>query len=175
MPEKLRPLRDIIKKNLKILFVGARPGELSSKMGHYFPGNSNVFWKLLHQSGLTNEQLSSEQDCILIEYNYGLTDMVKKPKKGSTFSFTDTLNCTNRFSKLLSDFTPKIVAFVGKRGFQIYNQRNDKKYDYGTQGKQNSISLYLVPSPSGQSYADTSYKEKLHWYSSLKHYSDRIN
>ena len=175
MPEKLRPLRDIVKKNLKILFVGTSPGFRSSRIGHYFGGKNNMFWRLLYESGLTTERLTTEQDDKMIEYNYGLTDVVKKPTKStSDIKYGDTLNSTNRFNKLLWDFKPKIVAFVGKKGFQIYNQRPTQKYDFGFQGKFNDIRTYLVPSSSGQSFGDTKYVEKLHWYKSLKRYSDRL-
>ena len=175
MVEKLKPLRDIIKKNLRILFVGTRPGIRSSKTGHYFPGNSNMFWKLLYQSKLTGEMLSHKQDSKLIEYNYGLTDIVKKPKISNTINFTDTLDSTNRLNRLLIKFRPKIVAFVGKRGYQIYTQRLTQKYEYGYKGKYYKTRIYLIPSSSGQSYADTSYDEKLHWYKSLKRYFETFS
>src|SRR5438309_6672695 len=135
MPEDLRPLRDIIKKNLKILFVGTSPGVRSSQIGHYFAGYSNVFWKLLYESGLTNDRLTTEQDYKIVEYGYGLSDVVKKPTRStSDIKYKYTINSTHRVNRLLDQFTPKIVVFVGKRGFQIYNQRLNEKYQYGYQG-----------------------------------------
>jgi len=173
--QTLKPLQDILKKNLKILFVGTSPGVRSSKIGHYFAGKSNVFWKLLYESGLTPVRLFTEKDQKLIEYNFGLTDVVKTPTRSTTdIKYGHTLNSTNRLNKLLEKFEPKIVAFVGKRGFQIYNQRLNEKYKYGYQGKLNNIRIYLIPSSSGQSYRDTKYNEKLHWYKLLKLYSDRV-
>ncbi|NRA06433.1 MAG: hypothetical protein HRU07_09865 [Nitrosopumilus sp.] len=52
----LQSLRDLIKPDLKVLFVGTSPGKLSSKSGHYFVGPSNIFWKLLFESKLTSKR-----------------------------------------------------------------------------------------------------------------------
>lgn len=170
----MRPLRDFVKKNLQILFVGTSPGFRSSKIGHYFAGRNNLFWKLLFESGLTSKRLTTEQDFKIIEYNYGLTDVVKRPTRStSDIKYSYTLDSTNRLNELLRDFKPKIVAFVGKKGFQIYNLRPAEKYDYGYKGKLNKIHFYLIPSSSGQSYGDTTRDEKLYWYKSLKRFSDR--
>ena len=79
MTESLRPLPDIIKEGLQILFVGTSPGVRSSKIGHYFAGHSNVFWKLLYESKLTGRQLKTEEDNDMRDYCYGLTDIVKQP------------------------------------------------------------------------------------------------
>ena len=175
MVEKLRPLRDIVKKNLKILFVGTSPGVRSSKIGHYFAGGSNVFWKLLHESGLTEERLRTEKDHRLLKHCFGLSDVVKKPMRStSDIKLSHTLNSTPRMNRLLNDFKPKIVAFVGKKGFQIYNQEYNKKYDYGYQGRHKETRIFLLPSSSGQSYADTKYSEKLDWYKALRRYANRV-
>ena len=81
MVEKLKPLPDILKKNLKILFVGTSPGVRSSKMGHYYAGQSNVFWRLMYESGLTKVRLSTENDHNMLKFGYGLTDVVKTPTR----------------------------------------------------------------------------------------------
>lgn len=175
MPEELKPLRDIVKKNLTILFVGTSPGVRSSRIGHYFAGKSNVFWKLLFESGLTPVRLTTEQDSKMIEYDYGLTDVVKTPTRSTIdIKARFTVNSTSRLNKILGNFEPKIVAFVGKKGFQIYNQRPTEKYEYGYQGKIRDIRIYLIPSSSGQSYRDTKYDEKLKWYNNLKKYSELL-
>jgi len=173
--EELPPLRDIVRKNLKILFIGTSPGVRSSQIGHYFAGKTNVFWRLLHESGLTSERLTTEQDYRMVEFSYGLTDVVKKPTRSTTdIKPHYTLNSTQRVNRLLNQFAPKVAAFVGKKGFQIYNHTSNAKYEYGFQGLHKKTKIYLIPSSSGQSYADTKYDEKLHWYKTLKRYSDGI-
>lgn len=175
MAEKLKPLPDILRKNLKILFVGTSPGIRSSQIGHYFAGKSNVFWRLLYESGLTKERLTTEQDNRMPRYGYGLTDVVKTPTRSvSDIKQHYTIKSTKRLNRTMNLFRPKIVAFVGKTGFRIYSQDNFVKLEYGFQYNYNGMRIYLVPSTSGQSYRDTKYEEKLEWYKSLKKYSDSI-
>ncbi len=175
MVEKLRPLRDIVKENLKIIFVGTSPGVRSSKIGHYFAGHSNVFWKLLYESGLTKARLSTELDKEIVRYGYGLTDIVKIPTRSvSDIKVKYTIKSTRRLNRLLVSLQPKIVAFVGKTGFRIYNQNFDSKLEYGFQYNYLGIRFFLIPSTSGQSYADTKYDEKLKVFRELNYYKNRI-
>jgi len=173
--QKLKPLPDILKKNLKILFVGTSPGVRSSKMGHYFAGGSNVFWKLLFESGLTNVRLTTKDDLRMLKFNYGLTDVVKTPTRTvADIKEKYTIKSTRRINRALNLFKPKIVAFVGKTGFRIYSQNQFSKLDYGFQYKYHDVRVFLVPSTSGQSYADTKYDEKLDWYRELRKYANSI-
>lgn len=170
----LIPLRDIIKPNLKILFVGVSPGKLSANAGHYFAGPSNVFWKLLHESGLTAKRLTPEEDWNMLKYKLGLTDIVKKPTTTTTeLKANCSMKNTLRLNRAINSFNPKIVAFVGKCSFRIYSQ-NQSKLEYGLQYNFNNVRMYLLPSSSGQSYADTNYQEKLDWYKNLKKYANSI-
>ncbi len=172
---KLKPLPDILKKKLKIFFVGTSPGVRSSQIGHYFAGHSNVFWKLMYESSLTNILLKTEDDREMLKFGYGLTDIVKIPTRTvSDIKQRYTIKSTRRLNRTLNLFKPKIVAFVGKMGFRIYSQNQYSNLEYGFQYKYEDIRIYLVPSTSGQSYADTKYNEKLDWYRSLRKYSNSI-
>lgn len=175
MVESLRPLPDIIKKGLQILFVGTSPGVRSSTIGHYFAGHSNVFWRLLYESKLTDQLLKTEQDNNMLDYGYGLTDIVKRPTKSVTdIKKQYTIQSRRRLNRTLNMISPKILAFVGKMGYRIYSHEYDSPLEYGFQYNYNDVRIYLLPSTSGQSYADTSYKEKLDWYKGFRRYSNRI-
>ena len=174
MVQKLKPLPDILKKNLKIFFVGTSPGVRSSEIGHYFAGRSNVFWRLLYESGLTEERLTTEYDTKMLDYSFGLTDIVKTPTRSvGDIKRHYTYNSTRRLNRAIATFTPKIVAFVGKAAFKIYGQTS-AKLEYGYQYTHNNVRFYLLPSTSGQSYADTKYKEKLEWFRAINQYSKTV-
>ena len=164
------PLRDIIAKDLSVLFVGTSPGSRSSSTQHYFTGRSNVFWKLLFESGLTDRRLTFQQDGEIIEYKYGLTDVVKKPTVIAKIRRRDERSGSEKLNRSMARFKPKVAAFVGKRGWQIYNKTPYKIHEYGYQRTFKSTRLYLLPSTSGLSYRDTSYDEKLYWYKALREY-----
>lgn len=178
MASKLKPLPDILPlDNCRILFIGTSPGEKSAISQHYYAGNSNVFWKLLYESGLTKKLLRSSQDRQLVHYGYGLTDVVKKPtlnqsKLKEKYTFYHVLKLHRR----LIHHKPRIAAFVGKKGFRIFIQDNKSTLEYGFQYKFNRYTrIFLLPSTSGQSYNDTSYPEKLDWYKSLKRYLKAVS
>ena len=168
--ERLKPLRDIVSADLDILFVGTSPGPRSSNAQHYFAGRTNVFWRLLFESGLTPCMLTAQQDNEMIEYKYGLTDIIKKPTIISNIQKKDARGSIDKLNRHMTELRPKVAAFVGKRGFQIYNKTPTKKYAYGYQRTFKNTRLYMLPSSSGQSYADTKYDEKLCWYTKLREY-----
>jgi len=104
----------------------------------------------------------------------GLTDIVKKPTKTpAELKENCSMKNTSRLNRTINLFNPKVVAFVGKKSFRIYSQ-NEAKLDYGFQYNFNDVRIYLLPSTSGQSYADTKYDEKLDWFRELRRYSLRI-
>lgn len=164
------PLRDIIAKDLSVLFVGTSPGSRSSSAQHYFAGSSNAFWKILFESGLTDRRLTAQQDAEMLEYKYGLTDVVKKPTVIAKIRRRDERSGSEKLDRSMVRFKPRVAAFVGKRGWQIYDKTPRKIHEYGYQRTFKSTRLYLLPSTSGQSYRDTSYDEKLYWYRALREY-----
>ncbi len=163
-------LPDLVQPRMKVVFVGTNPGTKSARIGHYFAGNSNMFWKLLYESNLTKERLTTEQDNKLITYGHGLTDVIKRPTRSTSELRRDDGNgARDRLNSIIEKNRPSIVAFVGKTGFRYYLDYKGKSIKYGMQKfKIAESSVYLLPSTSGQSFADTSYKEKLFWYKKLK-------
>ncbi len=171
MTKKLKPLKDIFPyKTLRIWVIGTSPGEKSALSGHYYAGNSNVFWKLLYESGLTKRLFKSTQDSQLAHYGYGLTDVIKDPIiNQSKIKEKYTLKHVLKLHRRLTSHKPKIAAFVGKKSFRIFMQNNQLDLEYGFQYRYNTDTrIFLLPSTSGQSYNDTSYQEKLDWYRWLR-------
>src|SRR5437867_2612604 len=75
-------LPDKIPRNVHTLFVGINPGKRSAKIGHYYGGHSNYFWKLLTASGIWPDVLDTYDDDQLVRNGFGLTDVVKRPTTG---------------------------------------------------------------------------------------------
>src|ERR687891_2375090 len=78
----LPPLRDRIRRGVRVLFVGINPGIRSSLTGHHFAGYSNRFWKLLYESRLVPEPITYEDDDRLPEWGYGITNIVPRATPG---------------------------------------------------------------------------------------------
>lgn len=174
--DRMRTLPDLVFPDMTILFVGTNPGAKSARIGHYFAGTSNMFWRLLHESGLTSKKLRTELDYMVREYGYGLTDVIKRPTRStSDLNMHDSDGSYQRLNTIVLENKPHIVAFVGKTGFRHYAEEHKAVLRYGRQeisiGKSE---VYLMPSTSGQSFADTKYNEKLYWYQSLEKRASEI-
>ncbi len=61
-------LKDIIAKDLTVIFCGINPGLKSAWNGHHFSGPSNRFWKVLHQAGFTPHRIEAVNDGTILEY-----------------------------------------------------------------------------------------------------------
>ncbi|WP_006524733.1 mismatch-specific DNA-glycosylase [Desulfoscipio gibsoniae] len=75
----LKPVPDVLKKNLKIIFVGFNPSIRSSETGHHFANPSNRFWNILYRAGLTSRKYRPEEDVGLLKLGYGMTNMCLVP------------------------------------------------------------------------------------------------
>ncbi len=160
-------LPDYLRNGLKIVFVGTNPGLISANLGHYFARPQNPFWKMLYDSGLISEPLSPKNDSKLLDYGYGLTDIVKR----STRSITELLNTDYDngipiFKRKMERYSPRIVCFVGKDAFKKYFRRN-RKASYGLQSTRiHKSKVFVVPSMSGLARIDD--KERLYYFKELK-------
>jgi len=160
-------LPDYLRNGLKIIFVGTNPGLVSANLGHYFSRPQNPFWKMLYDSGLIPEPLSPKNDSRLVQYGYGLTDLVKRP----TRSITDLLNTDYDnglpiFKRNMEKYRPRIICFVGKDAFKKYFKRN-RKVSYGLQAtKIHQSKVFVVPSMSGLARIDD--EERLYYFKELK-------
>lgn len=162
-------LPDHIRRGLISVFVGTNPGLRSAQIGHYFAGKSNMFWRLLHEAGFTAKRLTPESDSVLLDYGYGLTDVVKRPTRSTTdLTNEDGSGAKARLDAIIESSRPKTVTFVGKMGFRIYTG-SQAQLNYGAQNlKIKESDVFLMPSTSGASFADTKYGEKLYWYRTLR-------
>ena len=165
----LKTLPDMVSDGLKVLFVGTNPGAKSARIGHYFAGASNMFWRLMHEAGFTQERLTTESDRRMLDYGYGLTDVVKRPTRSTTeLRGADGRGARRRLDAVISRHRPATVAFVGKAGYRYYLDSWTAPLKYGPQISILDSRAFLLPSTSGASFADTKYDEKLYWYKQLR-------
>src|SRR5438093_9281396 len=75
-------LKDRIRPGLEALFVGINPGVRSAVTGHHFAGYSNRFWKLMFESGVVPDAITCEDDGRLVEWGYGVTNLIARPSPG---------------------------------------------------------------------------------------------
>src|SRR5262249_21480087 len=82
MPVILPPLRDRVRRPVRVLFVGINPGYRSAAIGHHFAGYSNRFWKLLHDARLVPEFVRAEDDHRITAWGLGITNLIPRMTPG---------------------------------------------------------------------------------------------
>ena len=107
-------LPDYLAPDLSILFVGINPGLRSSEVGHHYAGPSNRFWKLLFDVGLVPYPMTCQDDGRLLDYGYGLTNLVAKPTAGiQDLVKQDFLDGRHVLLAKIEQYQPALVAVLG--------------------------------------------------------------
>lgn len=116
----LPKLVDIMEPNLIGVFVGFNPGVRTATAGHAYAHPSNMFWKLLHSSGITDVRLRPEQDVDLPRlYSMGNTNIVDRPSKDAgELSKQEMAAGTPILEEKVRAFRPEAVCIVGKSIWQ---------------------------------------------------------
>ncbi|KAL4983955.1 uracil-DNA glycosylase-like protein [Aspergillus falconensis] len=85
LPASTSLLRDTIPPNLTLLLVGVNPGIMTGTTGFAYAHPSNLFWKLLHSSGITSIRHPPSDTYRLPElYNVGNTNIVERPTRDAS-------------------------------------------------------------------------------------------
>lgn len=109
-------MTDILETNLICVFVGTNPGIATATAGHAYAHPSNLFWKLLHSSGCTDERLKPEQDVDLPRlYSMGNTNIVERASRNAAeLSKAEMAAGTPVLEAKIRKFRPEAVCIVGK-------------------------------------------------------------
>lgn len=169
----MSPLRDILGPDLDVLFVGINPGLRSAVIGHHFAGYSNRFWKLLFESRLVPEPIGCEQDRRLLEWRYGMTNLIARPTAGiDTLRAEEYQQGRRNLSRKLRRHRPKVVALVGVTIYRLLFPAREGVALGGHRERLEGARLFVLPNPSGRN-ATRTYAEMLASFRSLRRYLDR--
>lgn len=142
-------LRDLIKKDLKVIFCGINPGLKSAMDGHHFSGRSNRFWKVLHQSGFTPDEIDPVDDASILDLGYGLTTAVERATaRADELSKEEFEDAVKIFETKMSYLQPEYIAFLGKAAYVSFSGK--KEIAWGLQPEDFCGSkVWVLPNPSG--------------------------
>src|ERR1700677_2382900 len=144
----MRTLPDYLRKGMRMILVGANPGDRSARVGHYYAGRGNQFWPIMYESGVIPEPLSYEDDRRILEFGIGMTDLVKRPTRAvEEIERQEFAEGRVLLPQKLEDLKPRVVAFNGKMVYEKFTGRPcklglQKERLYGAQA-------FVLPSTSG--------------------------
>jgi len=177
---RLRPgLPDYLAPGLSILFVGINPGIRSSEVGHHYAGHSNRFWKLLFEAGLVPYQMTCHDDWRLLDYGYGLTNLIAKPTAGiQDLVKQDFLRGRQALVAKIKKYQPAIVAVLGISVARVlFPSMASKVSGKRLTGRSvqtgllpvvlAGVRVFVLPNPSGRN-AHYSYQNMKDLFSQLK-------
>ncbi|KAF3278274.1 hypothetical protein TWF970_004720 [Orbilia oligospora] len=81
----LKGVPDQLGENMYCMLIGLNPGIATSQAGHCYANPSNLFWRMLHQGGLTTRQFgrptASQAELSLEEMDEGVADLERKCRR----------------------------------------------------------------------------------------------
>jgi mismatch-specific thymine-DNA glycosylase len=161
----MRTLPDYLRKGMKMILVGANPGDRSARVGHYYAGRSNQFWPMMYESGVIPEALSYEDDRRILEFGIGMTDLVKRPTRGiEEIERQEFAEGRVLLAQKLEELRPRVIAFNGK---MVYEKFAGRPCKLGLQKeKLYGAHVFVLPSTSGQN-AGTERGVKMRYFKKL--------
>jgi TDG/mug DNA glycosylase family protein len=164
------PLKDRAGPGMRVLFVGINPGIRSAAVGHHFAGYSNRFWKLLYDSRLVPEPMGAEDDARLVEWGFGITNLVPRETPGiDTLRREEFAAGMRALRRKVRRWRPEVVALVGVTlARALFDRRGADRIALGLQSDlYEGARVFVLPNPSGRN-ANFSYREMLAAYTSLR-------
>src|ERR1700735_741706 len=111
-------LRDLLSKNLDVVFCGINPGQSAAEAGHHFSSPSNRFWRVLYLAGFTPHLIRPENDRTILQYGCGLTAAVERPTvSASELTRHEFRQAAKKLESKIEKYRPRFVAFLGKPAF----------------------------------------------------------
>ena len=144
-----KTVRDVIAPGLRVLFCGINPGLYSGVTGHHFARPGNRFWPTLHQAGFTLRLLAPSEEHELLEYGYGITNLVARATAtADELSSEELIAGQRRLKAKVKRYQPQVVAVLGISAYRTAFAQ--KAIMLGRQPDRlvNAI-VWVLPNPSG--------------------------
>jgi TDG/mug DNA glycosylase family protein len=144
-----RPVPDLLRPGLAVLFCGINPSLYSAAVGHHFARPGNRFWPALHAAGFTDQLLSPFEDRHLLAAGYGFTNLVARATATADELTADELLAGARaLTRKVRRHGPWAVAFLGVGAYRTAFGR--PKAVLGRQPELiGDAVLWVLPNPSG--------------------------
>jgi double-stranded uracil-DNA glycosylase len=142
-------ISDLIAKDLIVLFAGINPGLYTAAIGKHFGRPGNRFWPALHDGGFTPRLFSPFEESLLLDLNFGITNIVERATARADELTDDELRAGGRrLQAKVRRWRPTVVAFVGIHPYRVVSGIKDAGV-----GLQKPLfggsHAWVLPNPSG--------------------------
>jgi len=139
---------DLLRPGLRLVLCGTAPSRASFEAQAYYAHPGNIFWKTLHEVGLTPSRFRPKDYPQLFDLGIGLTDLNKR-EWGADAELTPAGFDRGSFIAKMALHRPRLIAFDSK--FAAGQYFLNRTISYGLQSETLSgIPLWVVPSTSGR-------------------------
>lgn len=140
-------LPDLLRPGLTVVLCGTAAGTRSAAERAYYAHPGNLFWRALHEAGLTSRRFAPAEFARLLDHGIGLTDLAKRHSGNDSELPPDAFDAPSLMAKI-DLYAPRVLAFTSKNAARAALGR---PVDYGPQARQRGDTrLFVLPSPSGQ-------------------------
>lgn len=140
---------DLAAKNLIVLFAGINPGLYTAAIGRHFGRPGNRFWPALFGGGFTPRVFSPFEESLLLELNFGITNIVRRATARADELTNDELRAGGRILEAkVKRWRPTVVAFVGIGPYRIVSGVKDARVGLQRDPFGGSYA-WVLPNPSG--------------------------
>jgi len=140
---------DIIAPDLHVLFCGINPSLYSAVVGHHFARPGNRFWRSLSAAGFTERLLAPFEDRDLLQFGYGLTNIVDRATaRADELDAEELVTGQRQLAAKVQHYRPKFLAVLGISAYRTAFNR--PKAVMGLQNESlDSAIIWVLPNPSG--------------------------
>jgi len=149
MARKAEPhvLPDVLQPGLALVFCGTAAGKRSAAERAYYAHPGNLFWRALHEAGLTPRLLVPTEFPLLPQFGIGLTDLAKCHSGNDDELPPGAFDAPALHAKI-ERYAPRLLAFTSKNAARA---ALGHAVDYGLQDECiGGTRVFVLPSPSGQ-------------------------
>jgi TDG/mug DNA glycosylase family protein len=148
MPRKAdHILPDVLQPGLALVFCGTAAGKRSAAEHAYYAHPGNLFWRALHEAGITPRLLVPAEFPLLPQFGIGLTDLAKRHSGNDDELPRDAFDVPALRAKI-ERYAPPMIAFTSKNAARAALGR---AVSYGLQDEcMATTRVFVLPSPSGQ-------------------------
>ena len=140
---------DIIAPDLQVLFCGINPSLYSAAIGHHFARPGNRFWRTLNASGFTERLLTPFEDDILLQFGYGLTNIVgRATAKADELDTQELVLGQQQLATKMQQYRPRFLAILGIGAYRTAFNRTKAVVGRQDESLHDAI-IWVLPNPSG--------------------------